>query len=175
MEPSGTCCFTGHRPNHLPWGKDETHPLCVACKEHLAIEIELAYLAGFRRFLCGMAMGGDLLFAETVLAFGEVHPDLWLEAVIPCLNQTNGWPQEQAQRYQYILEQLPSDRQILIQPERTRGCMLRRDRYMVNQSQRIIALYDGKSTGGTRYTLSYALKKELEAVIIDPYTMETIR
>ncbi|MCD7837995.1 MAG: DUF1273 domain-containing protein [Clostridiales bacterium] len=170
-----TCCFTGHRPNHLPWGKDETKFLCVSCKEHLAIEIERAYLAGFRRFLCGMAMGGDLLFAEAVLACGKLHPDLRLEAVIPCLDQTKGWPQAQVQRYQTILEKIPSDRQILIQPERTRSSMLRRDRYMVNQSQRIIALYDGKSKGGTRYTLSYALKQELETVIIDPYTMETIR
>ncbi|MCD7821470.1 MAG: DUF1273 domain-containing protein [Clostridiales bacterium] len=172
MERYKTCCFTGHRPNHLPWGKDETQPLCVACKERLAIEVELAYLEGFRRFLCGMAMGGDLLLAEAVLAYGKLHPDLRLDAVIPCLDQTRGWPQEQIERYQHILEQIPPSRQILIQPERTRDCMLRRDRYMVNQSQRIIALYDGKSKGGTQYTLSFALKMQLETVIIDPYTAE---
>ncbi|MCD8146092.1 MAG: DUF1273 domain-containing protein [Clostridiales bacterium] len=170
-----TCCFTGHRPNHLPWRGDEAAPLCLACQARLADEIERAYRAGFRRFLCGMAMGGDLLFAETVLACGEAHPDLRLDAAIPCLNQTKDWPQEQVRRYRSILDQIPSDRQILIQTERTRDCMLRRDRYMVNQSQRIVALYDGKSAGGTRYTLSYALKKGLETVIIDPYTTEIIR
>ncbi len=175
MELSKTCCFTGHRPNHLPWGEDETHPLCVSCKERLAVEIELAYQAGFRRFLCGMAMGGDLLFAEAVLACGNTHANLLLDAAIPCLDQTKGWPPEQVQRYQRILEQIPANRQILIQPERTRNCMLRRDRYMVNQSQRVIALYDGKSTGGTQYTLGYALKKGLETTIINPYTLETIR
>ncbi|MCD8189753.1 MAG: DUF1273 domain-containing protein [Clostridiales bacterium] len=175
MESSKTCCFTGHRPNHLPWGRDETRLLCVACKEQLAIEIERAYQEGFRQFLCGMAMGGDLLFAEAALACSALHPDLRLVAAIPCLDQTKGWPREQAERYQRILDRLPSSQQVLIQTERTRACMLRRDRYMVNQSQRIIALYDGKSAGGTRYTLGCALKRGLETVIIDPYTMETIR
>lgn len=175
MEPMKTCCFTGHRPNHLPWREDESDPLCVVCKEHLALEIERAYLAGFRRFLCGMAMGGDLLFAETVLSFGGLHPDLRLDAVIPCLDQTIDWPPEQVRRYWNILDQIPTYQQILIQAQRANGCMHRRDRYMVNQSQRIIALYDGKSRGGTQYTLHYAQKKELETVILDPYTLKLSR
>ncbi len=175
MDSFKTCCFTGHRPNRLPWGKDETQPLCVTCKKLLTDEVELAYQLGFRRFWSGMAMGGDLLFAEVVLACGELHPDVQLFAAIPCLDQTKGWSQDQTERYQRILERLPASQQILVQAERTRDCMLRRDRYMVNQSQRIIALYDGKSRGGTRYTLNYALKKGLESVVIDPYTLETIR
>lgn len=175
MELWKTCCFTGHRPPHLPWGNDEGKGLCLSCKAVLAEEIERAYLEGYRRFLSGMAMGADLICAEAVLACQLVHPEVRLEAVIPCADQTKGWPDRQVQRYQEILEQIGPNRQILIQQQRTRNCMLRRDQYMVNQSQRIIALYDGRSSGGTKFTLGYALQKQLETVIIDPYTLEIQR
>ena len=53
-----SCCFTGHRPEKLPWGADERDPRCVKLKEELACHLEGLYLAGIRRFICGMARGG---------------------------------------------------------------------------------------------------------------------
>lgn len=44
-----------------------------------------------------------------------------------------------------------------------RGCMLRRDRYMVDKSS-ICVSYMTKNTGGTAYTVGYALKKGLEVI-----------
>ena len=32
MDASRTCCFTGHRPDKLPWGPDESDPRCAALK-----------------------------------------------------------------------------------------------------------------------------------------------
>lgn len=175
MEVWKTCCFTGHRPARLPWKYDEGTELCLYCKAMLAVEIERAYLEGYRRFLSGMAMGMDLICAEAVLACQSVHSDVLLEAIIPCENQTKGWPHDQVERHRRILDYIGPNHQILMQSQRTRHCMLRRDQYMVNQSQRIIAVYDGYSAGGTKYTLGYALQKKLETVIIDPYTMEIRR
>lgn len=63
-----TCCFTGHRPEKLPWGSDETDPRCAALKEKLRDAVEAAYGEGMRHFICGMARGCDLYFAEAVLA-----------------------------------------------------------------------------------------------------------
>lgn len=163
-----TCCFTGHRPQHLPWGTDETTREALLCRELLAHCVEWAWEEGFCQFLCGMAEGADLMFAEAVLACQTVHPEVVLTAVIPCADQTKGWRLEQQQRYQHILDIIGSEHRILIQQERTRGCMLRRDRYMVNQSSLIIALYDGKSRGGTQYTLGYALHKQMASLMIDP-------
>ena len=31
-----TCCFTGHRPEKLPWGSDESDPRCTALKKKLS-------------------------------------------------------------------------------------------------------------------------------------------
>ena len=169
------CCFTGHRPKGLPWGEDESAPGCMAAKALLAQEVERAWQEGYRTFVSGMAMGGDLYFAEAVMACQMVHRDIVLMAAIPCPDQTRGWPREQAERYQRILNWIGPDHQVLVQNQYTRDCMLRRDEYMVDQSQRIIALYDGRSSGGTRYTLECAMKKGLESIIIDPYTLKVFR
>jgi len=40
------------------------------------------------------------------------------------------------------------------------SCMLRRDRYMVDHASLLIAAFDG-SSGGTRYTVEYALNRGL--------------
>ena len=68
------CCFTGHRPEKLPWGADESDPRCVKLKEELACHLEGLYLAGCRHFICGMARGCDAYFAEGVLALREKYP-----------------------------------------------------------------------------------------------------
>lgn len=170
-----TCCFTGHRPGRLPWGEDETSFSAMNCKALLAEEIEHCWQEGYRRFIVGMALGADLMFAEAVLACAMVHPDIVLIAAIPCEDQTRGWPRDQVERYRHILSCIKPENCILIQQKRTKGCMLRRDRYMVNRSRRIIALFDGGNTGGTRYTLAYALSRKLEATIIDPLSFSVKR
>ena len=65
------CCFTGHRPDKLPWGTDERDPRCIRVKEEIRGALERAYAHGFRHFISGMAQGGDLFFAEAVLALRE--------------------------------------------------------------------------------------------------------
>ena len=32
MDREQTCCFTGHRPEKLPWRYDESDPRCVELK-----------------------------------------------------------------------------------------------------------------------------------------------
>jgi hypothetical protein len=61
------CCFTGHRPDKLPWGEQESDPRCVRIKGELSAALERAYALGYRHFISGMARGGDLYFAEAVL------------------------------------------------------------------------------------------------------------
>ena len=68
MKVQQTCCFTGHRPEGLPFKTDETHPDCVKLKERLRQEIErLITEEGVRHFISGMAAGTGLIAAELVL------------------------------------------------------------------------------------------------------------
>ena len=78
MDKEITCCFTGHRPSKLPWGQNENDPRCVKVKQELASRLEGIYELGFRHFMCGMAIGCDMYFAEAVLNLRDRHPDVSL-------------------------------------------------------------------------------------------------
>ena len=80
------CSFTGHRPGKLPWGMNEADPRCQNLKKRLWDAVEGAYQEGIRHFICGMALGCDLFFAEEVLRLRQMHPEVTLEAAIPCLS-----------------------------------------------------------------------------------------
>ena len=156
-----SCCFTGHRPGKLPWRYNEFDPRCLKLKCRIADEVELAYEQGFHHFLCGMAMGCDLYFCEAVLALRERHPDVTVEAAIPCPTQADAWPPAQRERYDRLVA--ACDFETMVSGQYTSTCMLRRDRYLVDHASLLIAAFDGTS-GGTRYTVEYALNQGLAIV-----------
>lgn len=160
-----TCCFSGHRPEKLPWGEDEADPRCMALKARLRDAVEAAYSEGMRHFICGMARGCDFYFAELVLELRQNRPDITLEAAIPCATQSQRWPRPEQERWQSLVS--ACDQETLIQEQYTPDCMLRRNRYMVDHSALVIAVYDGTS-GGTRRTLEYALRQKVPFVDIPP-------
>lgn len=155
-EKSLSCCFTGHRPGKLPWGYHEDDPCCLDLKRRLADAVEAAYDAGFRHFLCGMALGCDLYFCECVLALREMHPGVTVEAAIPCPGQASAWPPDQRARYARLVS--ACDFETLVSSSYTPYCMHRRDRYMVDHAALLIAVFDG-TPGGTSYTVEYAMKR----------------
>lgn len=164
MNPLQTCCFTGHRPEKLPWGEREDHPDCVALKQSMAEQLERLYQGGFRRFVCGMARGADFYFAQEVLALRQVHPDVTLEAALPCLGQAKRWGEADRLRWHRLVD--ACDVTTLVQEHYDRYCMPRRDRYMVDQSSALLAVYNG-TRGGTQYTLNYAMEHRLDIYLFD--------
>ena len=169
MKREVTCCFTGHRPEKLPWKWDEEDPRCLDLKERLRSEVERAYEDGFRHFICGMARGADFYFAETVLALGQERPGVTLEAAIPCEEQAARWRESDRERYFALVEQC--DLETMVQRHYDQNCMRRRNRYMVDRSTRLIAVYDGM-LGGTMYTLNYAMNHGVDVVILDLDSVE---
>lgn len=156
-----TCTFTGHRPERLPWGDDEADERCLALQFLIAEALAAAYYDGYREFLCGMARGCDLYFAQAVVNLRKVHPDVRLTAMIPCPSQPDSWREEERQRYVSLCEQ--ADAVCVFEPVYSDGCMLRRNRAMVDASQRIISVYDG-GEGGTAYTVRYAERMGREII-----------
>lgn len=165
-EREKTCCFSGHRPERLPWGPSEGNPRCAALKARLRLAVEQAYGRGIRHFICGMARGCDFYFAEAVLALRQQMGDITLEAAIPCSTQARGWPEADQRRYQALLA--ACDWETLVQEQYTRGCMQRRNRYMVDHSGLLIAVYDGSPAGGTFSTICYALQHKVPYVELRP-------
>lgn len=159
-----SCCFTGHRPDKLPWRYNETDPRCMALKERITNAVEAACREGYRHFLCGMAAGCDLYFCEAVLNLRQIRPEVTVEAAIPCPTQADDWPSEQRRRYERLVA--ACDYQTMVSQVYTPQCMLRRDRYMVDHAALLIAAFNG-TPGGTRYTLEYAMRRGLEIVDLD--------
>ncbi len=164
MDVGTTCCFTGHRPDKLPWGSDESDPRCLALKERIRSTLEEAYRRGYRHFICGMARGCDLYFCEAALALRDDRPGVTVEAAIPCESQAARWSEAERERYFRLVGLC--DFETMIQRQYDRGCMLRRNRYMVDRSSLLVAAFDG-TLGGTMYTLAYAMKRGVEIVRID--------
>ena len=156
-----SCCFTGHRPAKLPWRYDESDPRCAALKLRIRDAVELAYEQGYRHFICGMAQGCDLYFCESILALRVQHPEVTVEAAIPCPSQADTWPEAQRKRYRDLVA--GCDFETMVSAQYTSSCMQRRDRYMVDHSSLLIAAFDG-SSGGTRYTVEYALRRGISVV-----------
>lgn len=150
------CAFTGHRPERLPWGGDESDPRCLALKQLLLQAVLRACDDGYTTFLCGMARGCDCYFAEAVLAARVTFPAIQLVAMIPCPSQSSFWAEEDRQRHQALCGQC--SRVVLHEPVYSPGCMLRRNRHMVSLCQRLITVYDG-GRGGTGETVQYAISQ----------------
>ena len=159
-----SCCFTGHRPGGLPWGAAESDPRCVALKDELSMRLQGIYEAGYRNFICGMALGCDMYFAEAALALRELRPEVSLEAAIPCGSQPDRWPKSQRERYNGLIDRC--DKVTVLQYGYTRDCMMRRNRYMVDRSSLLLACFDGHP-GGTMNTILYAERESLRVIVIE--------
>ena len=116
-----------------------------------------------------MARGCDFYFAEAVLALRAERTDINLEAAIPCPTQSRAWPEEDRRRWQALVDRC--DYETMVQGQYTLDCMHRRNRYMVDHSGLIIAVYDG-AEGGTRRTLEYAMRKKVLFLDIRPEGLE---
>ena len=163
-EREKTCCFTGHRPQKLPWGMNEKDPRCLALKLELAARLEALAELGYRRFICGMALGCDMYFAEAVLALRDRYPDVRLEAAIPFGDQPGRWNAEQRRRYNRLID--AADKLTILQLHYTSDCMQRRNRYMVDRSSLLLACYDGRP-GGTMQTILYAERSGVKVMLIE--------
>jgi len=168
-----TCAFTGHRPKFFPWGYNESDFRCVKLKEELTKQIRLLVRKGYTDYLSGMALGVDVWAAQTVLALREKHPDLKLHCILPCVGQERSWSDEAKALYYSIVKQ--ADSRVYTSRSYYKNCMLDRNRFMVDHSDLLLAVYSGISSGGTAYTVNYARQQGRNLIILDPLSMDVFQ
>lgn len=144
MDKEHTCCVTGHRD--IPAGKV---PFVEA---ELRKEILLAIEAGYTHFISGFASGTDLIFAEIVVDLKKIFA-ITLEAAIPY----PGRMETPDKTFQNLIRYCDAVK--IHASKYSKSCYMVRNRYMVDCSSRVIAVYDGRKSGGTAATIRYAHTK----------------
>ncbi len=151
-----TCCFTGHRPENMEYSEKDIRPLIEKA-------IDEAIEKGITTFITGMAMGTDIWAAEIVLEKKEKNHNIRLLCALPHPNFDKRRNEVEKIRFKYILKK--ADEAVLVNNRYFSGCYHVRNKWMVDHSDMVIAVYNG-SAGGTRNTVSYAKTNGVEVINI---------
>lgn len=150
---------TGHRPSKL------AKQNCYS-DETLKKLTRLAYqnLKKLRpnKVITGMALGWD-----TGAAIAALLLKIPVVAAVPFQGQESRWPPAAQRRYRRLLEKIEnSGGEIVIVSEGQYSPkkMLLRDEYIVDNCDILVALWDGKKSGCTHHTVSYAQQQNVEIV-----------
>ncbi len=150
-----TCCFTGHRQI-----ESQHKPLLREC---LQKEIVKLIEQGYRHFGVGGALGFDTEVSLTILELKKVYKHINLILVLPCKSQSKNWKPNDIAVYEEILKKCDKIR--YTSENYFSGCMHKRNRHLVDHSSICIS-YLCKNTGGTAYTVDYALSNNLKVINI---------
>ena len=126
-------------------------------------QIEHLIECGYTYFISGGALGVDQDFAEVVLRAKQAHAGIMLEIAVPCRTQAARWSETERLRYFSILER--ADCVKILSEHYTQFCMLKRNEYMVDKSDLVLAYWNGEGSGGTWYTMQYAKRKHKELFV----------
>lgn len=166
-------CFTGHRPNKLygygsyeNWRPlfDTIYSLC----EKLYTE------HGTRTFITGGAQGVDQTAFWAIRKLARSHPDINNIVYVPMKGQELRWREDgifNQKDFRKMLN-LASNYQILTDTPSIKALFDRNER-MVNDTDAVIAVWNGDMKSGTAACIKYARKINRKVIRIDPLSLAT--
>lgn len=149
-----SAALTGHRPERLGYSSNLYHPdwyKVINWMKEMIQEYQITDVYS------GMADGCDMIFAMAAIQIKQYGYNIKLHCVLPCKNY-----QSSHVLYQYI--KLRADEWIELSDEFYRGCDNIRDQYIVDHSDLLLAVWDGKKSGGVWSTIRKAQKKNVEII-----------
>ena len=156
--------FTGHRPSKLNGYKPEDNKELL-WRLHDCI-VDHIQKNNVDTFITGMALGIDMWAAKIVVKLKQQYPFLKLICAIPCKGQDKMWNEVDKSVYQGILD--VADQVIYVSEEEYQPYLMqKRNEWMTDKSQYVIAVWDG-SSGGTGNCVKYAQKQDKNIYIIRP-------
>ena len=150
-----TACFTGHRSIPLMQRGTVRKKLEKTVRELIG--------KGYRYFGAGGALGFDTMAADVILRLRNEFPDIRLILVLPCKTQADRWSEKDRKIYEK--QKAAADKVIYVSETYYNGCMLVRNRRLVDNSSVCVA-YLTHAGGGTAYTVRYAEKSGVPVISI---------
>lgn len=151
---------TGHRPSRLGNEYDYKGPYSEWIYQELQRLIEKMKPS---HMISGMALGVDTIFAH--LALGNSIP---LIAAIPFEGQERTWLPKNQEQYFDIINDPLTEKKYISEPGYVAWKMHKRDRWMVDNCNHLIVVWDSHPVGGTYSTLQYAIEIDRPHTIINP-------
>jgi uncharacterized phage-like protein YoqJ len=148
---------TGHRPQHLKledgyWIQHEFDRLIKKIRPTIAIS--------------GMALGADTWWANAAVTMLPPYGPVSLHAYVPFPGQDERWREDDRIFYRQMLAQATEI--ITVCLEYSPAAFELRNRAMIDNCDLLIAAWNGKRSGGTFNAVTYAKKKDMDIVYVDP-------
>ncbi len=160
-----TVCFSGHRPEKLPFCGNTNMPQNRMLMSLLYKEITRSIEEGYDTFITGVAKGIDLWAGSLVADIKSNNPNIKLISAVPYLSYGSTWKGIDKWNLHYILQK--SDNIHYVSENYNKACMKKRNEYMVDNSSKLIAVISDFRSG-TGQTVRYAQKNNLDIKIIEP-------
>lgn len=177
MQIINTACFTGHRPNKLLGGYDYFSTANLKLAKTLTEKIVYLYKKGVTHFICGGALGVDQIAFNVLQELRDKEDyNITIELAIPFESFESQWiPASRELHHNHLIL---ADKVTIVDKESKYQTtapigkyhplkMEMRNRYMVDNSQYIIAVFNG-SKSGTANCINYARRFNKEIIIINP-------
>lgn len=153
---SPTLGVTGHRPDKL--GGYFPNPQADFVRANTKAQLEAIQP---KEVITGMALGFDQWVARICLQLG-----IPFIAALPCDDQDRRWRDGQRDAYRQLLAQ--AARVELVSPGYYSSAkMLKRNRWIVDRSDLMMAAWNRLPSGGTASCVRYAMKKGKQIVFVE--------
>ena len=167
-----TCAVVGHRPTRFKWKYKENNNGCKRLKKRMQDQFVLLYEKGVRRFYVGGALGVDIWAGEIVLRLKEQpeYSDIELVVVMPYSGHDEQWDPRSRERLAFLIRH--SAEHITVGKTAGRESYLQRNRYMVDQTNCLLAVYDNNKDPRSEVfqAVNYAEEKNVPIILIHPDT-----
>jgi len=186
-----TLCFTGHRPTsrghvkltgwnwHNPWDNDAIKRIAPALINHCQYLINLHNIT---TFISGGALGIDQIafWAVQKLKVKYGYAQVKNILAIPCSDQSSVWKKDAITAW-YDKSIAIADEVIYVDTlsgysngipgKHTNVKLVLRNRYMVDRSDYVLAVWDG-SVGGTKDCVTYAQRSGKNIYVLNPTSLQ---
>lgn len=170
-DKSKTVCFSGHRQEKLPDNGDIWSLKMKTVLSMLYFAIHQSIEDGYDTFIVGGARGIDLMAAEFVYQF--IHQGKNIRLIVAMPYPDFGKNYKGVDLYMRGNALAEAEKVIYVSDKYSSGSYSKRNRFMVKNSSRLIAVVSDMNSG-TGQTIRYAEKAGLDLKIIEADRISTI-